>query len=58
MLKRKIFAQLKSVFSEYLYGFSEDQIEVGLLSGKIELKNLIVKPSKVNEMLRKSNTPI
>ena len=58
MFKRKIYDGLKTKLSEFLYGFSEDKIEIGILSGKIELKNLIVKPNKVNEIFKKGNVPL
>lgn len=58
MIKSKIFSKIKDVFSEYLYGFSEDKFEVGLLTGTVELKNLIVKPAAVNGPLQASNSPI
>lgn len=58
MLKRRVYNALKAKLSEFLYGFTEDTIEIGILSGKIELKNLIVRPNKVNEIFKKGNVPI
>jgi len=58
MLRRRVYNALKDKLSEFLYGFTEDKIEIGLLSGRIELKNLIVKPKKVNEIFEKGNIPI
>ena len=43
-LKTKIFDKVKGILSEYLYGFDENSFNVGIFSGTIELKNLIVKP--------------
>lgn len=40
-----------------MFGFNEKQIEVGLFSGNVELKDLIIKPNKVNEVLDKLNIP-
>ena len=58
MLKRRVYNALKAKLSEFLYGFTEDTIEIGILSGKIKLKNLIVRPNKVNEIFKKGNVPI
>ena len=58
MLRRRVYNALKSTLSEFLYGFTEDKIEIGILSGKIELRNFIVKPNKVNELFKKLNAPI
>jgi hypothetical protein len=58
MLKRRVYNALKAKLSEFLYGFTEDKIEIGILTGKIELKNLIVRPNKVNEIFKKGNVPI
>ena len=58
MLKRRVYNALKAKLSEFLYGFTEDTIEIGILSGKIELKNLSVRPNKVNEIFKKGNVPI
>lgn len=58
MLKKRVYNALKAKLSEFLYGFTEDTIEIGILSGKIELKNLIVRPNKVNEIFKRGNIPI
>jgi hypothetical protein len=58
MLKRKLFGALKDTLSKFVYNFKEEMIEVGLLSGKIELKDLIIKPNPVNEIFSKMNSPI
>ena len=58
MLKRKIFAKVKDTLSQFLYGFNENALEIGIFSGTIELKNLIVRPDAVNKVLEAANTPI
>ena len=58
MIKQKIFDKVKGVLSEFLYGFDENSFDVGIFSGTLELKNLIVKPQVVNAKLQKSNSPI
>lgn len=58
MLKRRVYAALKDTLTQFVFGFKEEQIEVGLFSGNIELKDLIIKPNKVNEIFAAENLPI
>ncbi|OMJ70881.1 hypothetical protein SteCoe_31042 [Stentor coeruleus] len=58
VLKSTIYNLLKTYLAEYLYGFSEDQLEIEVLSGLIELVNVNFKPAKVNELLMKKGQPI
>lgn len=58
VLKSTIYNLLKTYLAEYLYGFSEDQLEIEVLSGLIELVNVNFKPTKVNELLMKKGQPI
>ena len=57
MFKSKIYNKLKDTLGEFLFGFDEDQLDVGMFGGHIELKDLIIKPKKVNEILEKQNLP-
>ncbi len=58
MIKRKVYAALKDTLTQFVFGFKEDQLEVGLFSGNIELKDLILKPNKVNEVFSQMNLPV
>ena len=49
---------LKDTLKEYFYGFKEDQIDVGLISGNIELKDILIKPAPINKLLESQNLPI
>ena len=57
MIKRKVYDGLKAALKDFVFGFNEHQIEVGLFSGNIELKDLILRPNKVNEMISKLGLP-
>ena len=57
MFKSKIYNKLKDALGDFLFGFDESQLDVGMFGGNIELKNLIVKPKKVNEIFEKQNLP-
>lgn len=58
MIKKKLHTALKAVLSEFVFGFTDDQLDVGLFSGQVELKDLIIKPDKVNKIFEKENMPI
>lgn len=57
MIKKRLFNTLKETLKDFVFGFNEQQVEVGLFSGNIELKDLILKPNKVNEVLDKLGLP-
>lgn len=58
VIKSKIYEFLKENLGEYLYGFEKNQLDVGLLSGRIELVNVNFRPDKVNELLGSQGLPI
>lgn len=58
MIKRKVYALLKDSLNNFVYDFNEERLEVGLISGIIELKDLVIKPDAVNAVLSKANQPI
>ena len=58
MIKRKVYAALKDTLTQFVFGFNEEKLEASLFSGKIELRDLIIKPNAVNEIFSKANMPI
>lgn len=58
MLKDKIFEKYKHYFEDYLFGFDQNHMQMSLLSGKIDLNNVNIKPDKINQMFEKQNMPI
>ena len=58
VIKSKIYEFLKKNLGEYLYGFQKNQLDVGLLSGHIDLVNVNFRPDKVNELLGSLGLPI
>jgi len=58
MIKRRVYALLKDSLNNFVYDFNEERLEVGLISGIIELKDLVIKPDAVNSVLSKANQPI
>jgi len=57
MLKRRLYERLKDKLGEFLFGFDEQQLDVGFFGGDIILKDLIFRPKKINEILEKQNLP-
>ena len=58
MIKGRIFEKFRKYFEDYLFGFDEDHMQMSLLTGHIDLKNVNVKPDKINEMFAEKNMPI
>ncbi|OMJ68812.1 hypothetical protein SteCoe_33633 [Stentor coeruleus] len=58
VIKSKIYDFLKKNLGEYLYGFQKNQLDVGLLSGHIDLVNVNFRPDKVNQLLGTLGLPI
>ena len=58
VIKSKIYDFLKKNLGEYLYGFEKNQLDVGLLSGQIELVNVNFRPDKVNGLLETLGFPV
>lgn len=58
VIKSKIYDFLKKNLGEYLYGFQKSQLEVGLISGHIDLVNVNFRPDKVNQLLAVLGLPI
>ncbi len=55
MLKNSLCPYIEKYINKYLHGFTKEQLEVGVMSGKIGLENLNLLPDKVNEKLDDKN---
>ena len=58
MLKNKLYPYVEKYINEYLYGFTKEQLEVGIMNGTIALEYLNLRPDKVNLKLDEKNLPI
>jgi hypothetical protein len=58
MIKNKIFEKYKQYFEDYLFGFDQEHMEMSLLTGKINLTNVNIKPDKINQIFAEQNMPI
>ena len=57
MIKNQLYPYIESYINEYLYGFSKEQLEVGVMNGQIKLENLNLRPDGVNEKMDEKNLP-
>ena len=57
MLKNSLYPYVEKYINKYLYGFTKEQLEVGVMSGKIGLENLNLRPDNINEKLDDKNQP-
>ena len=57
MIKNQLYPYIESYINEYLYGFSKEQLEVGVMKGQIKLENLNLRPDGVNEKMDEKNLP-
>lgn len=58
MIKNQLYPYIEKYFNEYLYGFSKEQLEVGVMNGIILLEKLNIRPDKANEKLDSLDSPI
>ena len=57
MIKNQLYPYIESYINEYLYGFSKEQFDVGVMKGQIKLENLNLRPDGVNEKMDDKNLP-
>jgi hypothetical protein len=56
-IKGKIFEKCKKYFEEYLFGFDQNQLQMKILTGNIDLVNVNIRPDKINEIFEKKRIP-
>lgn len=64
MLKGQLYKYLHQYLGDYLFGFDKSQLDVAILSGtshltlgQIDLKDVNVRPNKINELLNAAAAP-
>lgn len=58
MLKSKIYQKCKKYFEEYLFGFDQENLDLSILRGNINLTDVNIRPDKINEIFKSKNMPI
>ena len=57
MIRNQLYPYIETYINEYLYGFSKEQLDEGIMKGLIKLENLNLKPDGVNEKMDDKNLP-
>ena len=57
MIKNQLYPYIVEYINAFLYGFTKEQLDVGLMNGQIKLENLNLRPDGVNNELDQSNFP-
>ena len=57
MIKNQLYPYIEEYINCFLYGFTKEQLDVGLMNGQIKLENLNLRPDGINEELDKSIIP-
>lgn len=58
MIKNQLYPFIEKYINEYLYGFTKEQLKVGVMNGIIALEGLNIRVDKVNEKLDDIDIPI
>lgn len=53
MITNKLFPLIEEWLNELIYGFSKEQLNVGIMNGEIKVENIRLRPEKVNEKISK-----
>ena len=57
MIKNQLYPYIEQYINSYLYGFTKEQLDVGIMKGEIKLESLNLRPDGINEVLDKANNP-
>lgn len=58
MIKNQLYPYVEKYINEYLWGFSKEQLDVGVMKGVILLEKLNIRPDKANEKLDSKDIPV
>jgi hypothetical protein len=58
MFKNKLYAKFETLFQDYLFNFEEKNLHTSILSGNVNMKDVNIRPDKINEIFKKKNLPI
>ncbi|EAR95507.2 amine-terminal region of chorein, A TM vesicle-mediated sorter (macronuclear) [Tetrahymena thermophila SB210] len=51
-MKAAFFQYLNNKIGQYLYGFNDQQLNLGIMQGKFELRQLTLKPIEINKLIK------
>ena len=57
MIKNQLYPYIESYINEFLYGFTKEQLDVGVMNGLIKLESINLRPDGINEKMDERNLP-
>ena len=57
MIKNQLYPYIESYINEFLYGFTKEQLDVGVMKGQIKLESINLRPDGINEKMDERNLP-
>ena len=58
MIKNQLYPFIESYINKYLWGFTKEQLEIGVINGNISLNDLNIRPDTFNDYCNEKNFPI
>ena len=57
MIRNQLYPYIEKYINDYLYGFTKQQMNLALIEGKLELKEINIRPDVVNKIMNENNVP-
>ena len=58
MIKNQLYQYIESYINKYLWGFTKEQLDIGVINGNISLNDLNIRPDTFNDHCNEKNFPI
>ena len=58
MAEAGLFKVISDYAKEYFYGFDKNQLEINLLSGRIVMKSVMIRPDKIQDVMDDLEVPV
>jgi len=58
MIKSQLYPYIETYINEYLWGFTKEQLNVGVINGELCLDNLNIRPDNTNLKLDEFDLPL
>ena len=58
MIKNQLYLYIESYINKYLWGFTREQLDIGVINGDISLNDLNIRPDTFNDYCNEKNFPI
>lgn len=58
MIKSQLYPYIEKYFQEYLFGFSQEQFDIGVMNGLLNFNKLNLRPDKINKIFDEKNISV